>query len=445
MDTSAPFVDPRIFEAAATTRTDNVPVIVLFEDADAQAHFQSQTTRTATFRHVESGGRYLHFAAGRVRRTEVERSARQGMFQAIWLDALCTTCLDHSIRHVGLARVGADFGVYGDGILIGIADTGLDRDHPDFAGRIEGFRDFLEDGGRPDPDGHGTHVTSVACGSGAASQGRYVGAAPRSSILAARVLHQGGSGRMSKVMLGIEWLAASGAQVINLSVGTEVSAHGVDPLSRLCANLVAANIVVTVAAGNSGPFPRTIGSPGSAPRVITVGATDLSDQVVTFSSRGPTVQGLIKPDLVAPGFEVVAARAQGTHIGTILNHSYTRMSGTSMAAPLVAGLAALMLEVSPQLTASEIKAILQLNSAPLNLPVTAQGAGLLQADTAMQSLRARSPAPRDPDPPASSPVAPVPDPSTAEPPAAPAGCLAPRWGRVVQKLHHWAAKPAATQ
>ncbi len=437
MDTSAPFVDPRIFETAATTRADTVPVIVLFPDADAQAHFHRQTTRAATFQHVVEGdGRYLHFAAARMRRTEVEHAARQGSLQAVWLDALCSACVDNSVRHVGISRAWADFGVYGDGIRIGIADTGLDRDHPDFAGRIEGFRDFLEEGGPPDPDGHGTHVASVACGSGAASDGRYAGAAPLARILAARVLHQGGSGHMSKVMLGIEWLAASGAQVINLSVGAEVSVHGVDPLSRLCANLVEANIVVTVAAGNAGPFPRTIGSPGSAPRVITVGATDLSDQVTTFSSRGPTAQGLIKPDLVAPGFEVVAARARDTHIGTILNHAYTSMSGTSMAAPLVAGLAALMREIAPQLTASEIKAILQLHSAPLNLPVTAQGAGLLQADIALQSLRA--PRLKSPDP-VSPPSAPVP-----QPPAA-MGCLAPRWGRAVEKLHHWATKPGAVR
>ncbi len=422
-----------------------MPVIVLFPDADAQAHFQSQSTRATAFRPLESGGRYLPFAAALVRRTEVEHAARQGNLQAIWLDVLCTTCLDQSVRHVGLARVRADFGVYGDGILIGIADTGLDRDHPDFADRIAGFRDFLADGGPPDPDGHGTHVASVAGGSGAASQGRYVGVAPRSSLLAARVLHRGGSGRMSKVMLGIEWLAASGAQIINLSVGTKVSAHGVDPLSRLCASLVEANIVVTVAAGNAGPLPRTIGSPGSAPRVITVGATDLSNQVAAFSSRGPTLRGLIKPDLVAPGFEVAAARAQGTYIGTALDRFYTRMSGTSMAAPLVAGLAALMREVAPQLTAAEIKAILQLNSAPLNLPVTAQGAGLLQADTAMQSLRARTPAPRDPVSAPPDPTPPVREPPGIETPAAPAGCLAPRWSRVMRKLQHWTAKPEAAQ
>ncbi len=421
-----------------------MPVIVLFHDADEQAHFQGQSTRASTFQHIEGGGRYLNFAAASVRRADVERSARQGAFQAIWLDALCTTCLNHSISHVGFPLVRADFGVYGTGILIGIADTGLDRNHPDFADRVEGFRDFLEDGGPPDPDGHGTHVTSVACGSGAASNGRYAGAAPLSSILSARVLHKGGAGRMSKVMLGIEWLAASGAKIINLSVGAEVSVYGVDPLSRLCANLVEANIVVTAAAGNSGPFPRTIGSPGSAPRVITVGATDFSDQVASFSSRGPTIQGLIKPDLVAPGVDVAAARARGTHLGTILSESYTRMSGTSMAAPLVAGLAALMLEISPQLTASEIKAILQLNSAPLDLPFTAQGAGLLQANTAMRALVEQVPGEPESAQPRPSPAVPVPDPPLAEDPVPPSGCLTPGLGRVFRKLNRRAVKPEPT-
>lgn len=422
-----------------------MPVIVLFHDADEQARFQSQSTRAATFRHVEVGGRYLNYAAAQVRRTEVERSAQRGSFQAIWLDALCTTCLDHSTRHVGISRVWTDFGVYGEGLLIGIADTGLDRSHPDFAGRIEGFRDFLEDDSSPDPDGHGTHVASVACGSGAASNGQYVGAAPLSSILAARVLHQGGSGRMSKVMLGIEWLAASGAQVINLSVGAPVSAYGVDPLSRLCSNLVEANVVVTAAAGNSGPMSRTIGSPGSAPRVITVGATDMADQVATFSSRGPTVQGLTKPDLVAPGYEVTAARAQGTHLGTVLGKSYSRMSGTSMASPLVAGLAALMLEVSPQLTATEIKAILQLNCAPLNQPGNSQGAGLLQADSAMRSLLAQVPAPQQPVASPPSPVPPTPNMPERETPTAQTGCFGLGLGRLVHKSMQKAVKPESAR
>lgn len=245
---------------------------------------------------------------------------------------------------------------------------------------------------------------------------------------------------MSKVMLGIEWLAATGAKIINLSVGTHVSAHGVDPLGRLCANLVEANIVVIAAAGNSGPLPRTIGSPGSAPRVITVGATDMSDQVATFSSRGPTVQGLTKPDLVAPGFEVTAARAHGTQLGTIVNQSYTRMSGTSMAAPLVAGLAALMLEYSPQLTATEIKAILQLNCASLNLPGNEQGAGLLQAYSAMRSLLAQETPAQDPVPSQPSPANPVPDTPPVEAPSDSTGCLGFGMGRLFHKSIQGAAK-----
>lgn len=399
-----------------------MPVIVLFRDADEQSRFQSQSTRSTGFDHIVGGGAYLPFAAARVRRSEVERSVSQGRFESVWLDVLCTTCLDRAARHVGMDQVWADFGIYGEGVLIGFADTGLDREHPDFAGRVEGFRDFLDDGQSTDPDGHGTHVASAACGSGAASNGRYQGLAPKSGLLAARVLQKGGAGRMSRVMQGTEWLAASGAGVINLSVGTEVSVVGVDPLSRLCANLVEAGVVVTVAAGNTGPRPRTIGSPGSAPRVITVGATDLLDQVTSFSSRGPTVNGVLKPDLVAPGFQVTGARARGTLLGEIVNESYTRMSGTSMAAPMVAGLSALMLEVSPQLTASEIKAILQLNCASLNLPQTTQGAGLLQAYSSMRSLVAQT---QEPEPPKAAPA-----PDAAAPPPAPAGCLGLGLGRL---------------
>ena len=433
IDASLPFIDPRIFTAPAHTRADDVPVIAVFRDADQLSAFKAQRTRAAGFLRVQSeGARYLPYAAVRLLRADVEGAARRGAFQSVWLDALCTTCLDKAGLRLDLPAVRTRFDAYGQGLLLGFADTGLDSEHPDLRERVEGFRNFVDDSDVRDPDGHGTHVASVACGSGEASNGRYAGVAPRARMLAARVLRRGGAGRMSRVMQGIEWLAASGAHVINLSVGTEASALGSDPLALLCAQIVKSGVVIAVAAGNSGPLPRTIGSPGSAEPVITVGGSDLTDQILAFSSRGPTPQGLLKPDLLAPGQDIVAARAQGTYLGDAVDAAYTRMSGTSMATPLVSGLCALMLEMAPQMTAAEIKAVLQLNCVSLNQPATAQGAGRVQAFAALHALHAAPERTPDASVPAQPPAAPVP------PLPQPAGCLAPRVGRLLSRR----SKPA---
>lgn len=438
MDNPLPFVDPRIFTAVSTTRADDVPVIIVCRDTDQLSTLQAQSTRSSPVRHLQSSRTYLPYAAARVRKSDINTLAQQNTCQSIWYDEMCSTCLDRAGRHLELQQVQTDFGVYGTDILIGFADTGLDSTHRDFADRVEGTRNFVADTQTDDPDGHGTHVASIACGSGEASGGRYAGVAPQARILAAQVLSHQGTGRMSRVMTGLEWLAASGAAIINLSVGTNTSTLGEDPLSQLCNLLVEKGIAVTVAAGNSGPFPRTIGSPGTAASVITVGATDLADQVAAYSSRGPTLQGLIKPDLLAPGHEIVAARAQGTALGTVVNEHYTRMSGTSMATPLVSGLCALMLDLVPRITPAELKTILQLNSLPLNQPATVQGAGRIQLFSTMQSLMADA-QPEVPSPaPAPVPVPPdetVPDP--ADPPLAPAppqGCLGPHIGRLLYRM-----------
>ena len=428
METSLPLLDPRILTAASTTRSDDVPVILVFEDPDTLTSFHSaQQTRSAGNLHIQSQGVELPYAAGQIRKLDVEALARDPRIQAIWYDAMCFTCLDQSGARIGLPTAWTHFGLSGQHSLIGIADTGLDDTHPDFAGRVEGSRDFTGTAvsHSKDPDGHGTHVASVACGAGTASQGRFVGAAPQAHVLAARVMGKGGTGRMSRVMAGLEWLTASGAHIINLSVGTSASSLGEDPLSQMCGLLVSKGIVVVVAAGNFGPNPRTIGSPGSSPQVITVGAVDHEDRVAEYSSRGPTARGLLKPDLVAPGHDIVAARATGTSLGEVVDAHYTRMSGTSMAAPLISGLCALMRELQPDLTPAEIKDILQLHCLALNHPAPVQGTGRVDAWAVLQSL-APAPEPLPAEPALPGVEQPAPEPA--------AGCLGRRVSRLLQRI-----------
>ncbi|GAI05605.1 unnamed protein product, partial [marine sediment metagenome] len=193
---------------------------------------------------------------------------------------------------------------------------------PDLKGRVAAVQDFTGEGPN-DRHGHGTHCASIAAGSGAASGGEYRGAAPEASIYSAKVLGSDGLGMMSDVMAGIEWAHDQGVHVVSLSLGSSGSDDSTDALGETCDAVVDEGIVVCVAAGNEGPNPGTICTPGSARKVITVGAATEEDQVATFSSRGPTADGRPKPDVVLPGVGIIGARARGTGMGTIVNQYYS--------------------------------------------------------------------------------------------------------------------------
>lgn len=297
----------------------------------------------------------------------------------IWPDLPVHTMLDVSVPLIRAPRVW-EAGFTGQGVRVAIVDTGIDLQHPDFEGRIADVTDFTGEG-PDDNNGHGTHVASIAAGSGAASNGKYRGVAPDATILAAKVLDRNGSGRQSDVMAGIEWAVEQGAQVINLSLGgPPTPCDGTDALSELVDAAVEAGVVVCVAAGNSGPGPETIGSPGCARRAITVGASvsdpaTESDKVARFSSRGPTADGRIKPDLLFPGVGIIAARAGGTSLGNVIDDHYTALNGTSMATPHATGVAALLLAANPNLEPAQVKERMVNGARSLGVERTAQGAG----------------------------------------------------------------------
>jgi serine protease AprX len=213
---------------------------------------------------------------------------------------------------------------------------------------------------------------------------------------------------MSGVMAGVEWAVDRGVQVINLSLGGSGSSDGQDALSLTCNAAVARGIVVCAAAGNEGPTARTIGSPGAAADVITIGATDRRDRVASFSSRGPTRDGRTKPDVCFPGVDIVAARAAGTTMGSPLGEWYTASSGTSMATPHAAGLAALLLQARLGSSPAQIKQALMETALDLGVDANTQGAGRARADHALAAIRGDEP-----------PTEPTPEPN---PPTTP-GCL----------------------
>lgn len=335
----------------------------------------------------------------------IDKLSERADVEVIWYDEPVHTMLDQSVPLIGAPMVWNQ-GIRGAGIKVGIVDTGIDPNHPDFAGRIAQMKDFTGQG-PSDNNGHGTHVAGIVGGSGAASGGKYKGVAPECSFYTAKVLGGDGSGSMSNVMAGIEWGVQQGVQVINLSLGSDGSCDGTDALSTTCDAAVSRGVVMCVAAGNAGPGPSTVGSPGCAKTVFTIGATDKEDNVASFSSRGPTSDNRIKPDICFPGVNIVSCRAAGTSMGHPVDASYTSASGTSMATPHAAGACALILQAKPGLSPQQVKDLFTKTAKNLNLDPNSQGAGRAQVYAAYQLALGQTPTPPPPPP----------------PPPPPSGCL----------------------
>ncbi|MCC7161129.1 MAG: S8 family peptidase [Anaerolineae bacterium] len=341
--------------------------------------------------------------------------------QMIWLDEEVHTLLDVSVPLIETPPVWAE-GFTGKGVVVGIVDTGIDHQHPDLTGRIKASKDFTGEGDL-DNNGHGTHVASIIGGTGAASQNKYRGVAYECDYAIAKVLRGNGGGLMSDVIAGMEFCIDQGAQVLNLSLGGGTANDGTDAISVACDNAVDAGVVVCVAAGNSGPGAKTVGSPACARKVITIGATDKQDGIANYSSRGPTSDGRPKPDVCFPGSSITAARAKGTAMGIPFNDFYTTASGTSMATPHAAGTCALLLQKAPALKPSEIKDAFMAHTKNLGLDENTQGKGRVIVLKVFQALAAPPPTP-EPEPPTPEPEPEPPTPVPPEPPPTGGGCLA---------------------
>lgn len=374
-------------EVSALPPEEFVPVIVKYSSAslmaaglveglalspEALARFAEEILkpwREAILRHF----RLIPATALKLRVQELKALEEDPRVEAVWVDKPVYALLDVSVPLIRAPLVW-ERGFTGKGVKVAVVDTGIDPQHPDFAGRILAFTSFVGGNGEDD-HGHGTHVAGIIAGSGEASGGKYRGVAPEALILSAKVLKADGSGMMSDVMAGIEWAVEQGAKIINLSLGSPGPCDGTDALSVMCDAAVKAGVVVCAAAGNDGPHPGTVGSPGCAREVITVGASNDNDQVAPFSSRGPTADGRTKPDILFPGVGIVSCRASGTSMGNPLDNFYTSASGTSMATPHASGVAALLLQAYPDLTPAQIKAKMMNSALNLNLDPNTQGAG----------------------------------------------------------------------
>ncbi|MDV7216805.1 S8 family peptidase [Streptomyces prunicolor] len=281
----------------------------------------------------------------------------------IWLDGKVKASLDKSVPQIGAPTAWAA-GYDGKGVKVAILDTGIDATHPDLKDRIDASKNFSAAADTVDRAGHGTHVASTIAGSGAESGGKYKGVAPGARLLIGKVLDDTGTGDDSGIIAGMQWAVAEGAKVVNMSLGGADSAD-TDPIELAVNDLSASShTLFVVAAGNDGPDEGTIGSPGSAAAALTVGAVGRDDSIAGFSSRGPTADGSLKPDITAPGVAIVAAKAAEGTMGDAAADGYVSMSGTSMATPHVAGSAAILAQEHPDWTGQQIKAALTASAKP---------------------------------------------------------------------------------
>ncbi|HWT74614.1 MAG TPA: S8 family peptidase [Mobilitalea sp.] len=295
-------------------------------------------------------------------------------------------------------------GYLGKGVGVAIVDTGiaLHKDFIEGGNRVVAFVDFINQRTEPyDDNGHGTHVAGIIGGNGYSSKGKYKGVAPECNFIGVKVLDHRGDGNISDVLAGLQWVMDNrkkyNIRIVNISVGTS-SKDNLDENSLLVQGVNAVwdhGIVVVVAAGNNGPGPMSISTPGISRKVITVGSSDDNIAVEVFGSgrskdysgRGPTPFCIKKPDIVAPGSNIISCnisrystRSKNGELRLTSSDSpmmYTIKSGTSMATPVISGSIALLLSARPGLTNREVKLKLRDCAVDLGQHWEKQGWGLL--------------------------------------------------------------------
>ncbi|HEV2811745.1 MAG TPA: S8 family peptidase [Solirubrobacteraceae bacterium] len=293
-------------------------------------------------------------------------------------------------------------GTTGRGIGVAVVDTGVAGDHPDFRVSATDARSRVvatavtNPGatGAGDTYGHGTHVAGLIAGNGAnrptgdPAAGRYAGVAPDANLISVKVDDGQGATTLADVIAGLQFVVdfrdEYNIRVVNLSLRSSVAeSYKTDPLDAAVEQAWFAGIVVVAAAGNGGTAADAVGyAPGNDPHVITVGAVDDmatkdigDDRLTAWSSRGRTQDGFEKPDVVAPGAQLASALAPGSYYGRqcpgcVVDGEYLKIGGTSMAAALVSGEVALLLQAYPQWTPQQVKATLVKRTRAVTSPST---------------------------------------------------------------------------
>jgi len=311
-------------------------------------------------------------------------------------------------------------GITGNGITVAVLDTGIAKlpsltKSANNKSRLLAWYDAIEGNKQPvDPNGHGSHVAGIIANSDIGGDKSWNGIAPNANLVAVRVLNADGYGTYQSVITGLQWVIDHkkdyNIRIVNLSLVSQVeSPYFADPLNQAVTAAWAKGLVVVTAAGNEGPAAMSISVPGNNPYAITVGAfTDAytpdnwnDDYIADFSAAGPTLDGFVKPDLVAPGGHISSITPQTAKLNNLYPDNrqpanYFKMAGTSQATGVVSGVAALILEKNPAMTNNEVKFRLT-NTALIFLDSEAndatysmwqQGAGRLNAVDAVFSEEA---------------------------------------------------------
>jgi serine protease AprX len=267
-------------------------------------------------------------------------------------------------------------GATGAGVTVAVVDTGVSADHPDLGKTVDGVGVNPVDKSKDDTYGHGTHVAGIIAG--ASPNQKYSGIAPHANVLSVRISDDAGKAYESDLLRGLEWVYKNQdgkhIRVVNLSVSVGIpESYATSPIDAAVERLWNKGVVVVAAAGNLGSAEDAVWyAPANDPRIITVGCLDdngtaqpTDDSLCPISSRGLTEDGFAKPDVVAPGRRILSALTKG---GGVLGREFAnritpdgnhiRLSGTSMAAPMVAGAVALILDKYPNLTPDQVKGLL---------------------------------------------------------------------------------------
>ena len=383
--------DVTVLNKAATRKSqrNGLKVIVGYKGAAAAAKADVRDTGTlhATFKQLDADAMQTPVADTPELWDALTDGGRAASGIAhVWLDGARKAALDKSVPQIGAPTAWAK-GYNGKGVKVAVLDTGVDTTHPDLKTQVVAAKNFSGSKDTVDRFGHGTHVASIIAGTGAKSGGKYKGVAPGAQILNGKVLDDGGDGDDSSILAGMEWAAQQGADIVNLSLGGADS-EGVDALEAEVNKLSETkNMLFAIAAGNEGEGgSSTIDSPGSAADALTVGAVDGADKLAYFSSRGPTADGTIKPDVTAPGVQITAAAAKGSVVDKEVGEKpagYLTISGTSMATPHVAGAAAILRQEHPDWTFSRLKNALIGSTKAGDYAAFQGGAGRIQVDKAI--------------------------------------------------------------
>ena len=285
-----------------------------------------------------------------------------------------------------------DFHINGLPCTVAVLDSGIDSTHRDFTGRILAFSDFVNDrkGQGYDDYGHGTHVCGCIAGDGKASNGYYKGIAPHTNLLVGKVLDQNGNGKIENMIEGIRWILSLQnkyhVRVLNISIGTDVGFQdqAFDVIMDLLNEAWRKGILVICAAGNSGPKDESISMLGRNRNIIAVGChegemeQEFPKTCQIKSGRGKENDICRKPDLVAPGTEIISCRSSLDHGSRYESLYYCKKSGTSMATAIVSGLASLFFENSPSESNEYCKRRMLLTAKDLGEPWNKQGYGMIQ-------------------------------------------------------------------